>query len=186
MDKATFAGGCFWCMVKPFDQWDGIGKVTSGYMGGHTIAGNLLNNLWTNYNIGLWREDQAIEREKLRSNKPTNTNVTQTSSSKLDNNRKTKTFDYVSPVVFNATTSPLYRTMRALNEPGGKNNPDRYFYSAGNDYVDYNTLPLMYDRMIRPSISTGVNTNADYWTNKTYSTPTPGQYINFINSQLYK
>lgn len=35
MEKATFAGGCFWCMVKPFDQFDGIEKVTSGYMGGH-------------------------------------------------------------------------------------------------------------------------------------------------------
>ncbi|WP_347792347.1 peptide-methionine (S)-S-oxide reductase MsrA [Solibacillus sp. CAU 1738] len=35
MQKATFAGGCFWCMVKPFDEWDGIHKVTSGYMGGH-------------------------------------------------------------------------------------------------------------------------------------------------------
>jgi len=32
---ATFAGGCFWCMVKPFDQWDGIIQVTSGYTGGH-------------------------------------------------------------------------------------------------------------------------------------------------------
>lgn len=35
MEKATFAGGCFWCMVKPFVEWDGIEKVTSGYMGGH-------------------------------------------------------------------------------------------------------------------------------------------------------
>lgn len=34
-EKATFAGGCFWCMVKPFDQWDGIHKVISGYTGGH-------------------------------------------------------------------------------------------------------------------------------------------------------
>ncbi|QCR32427.1 peptide-methionine (S)-S-oxide reductase MsrA [Lysinibacillus sp. SGAir0095] len=34
MEKATFAGGCFWCMVKPFVEWDGINKVTSGYMGG--------------------------------------------------------------------------------------------------------------------------------------------------------
>lgn len=32
---ATFAGGCFWCMVKPFDQWDGVHKVISGYIGGH-------------------------------------------------------------------------------------------------------------------------------------------------------
>lgn len=35
MELATFAGGCFWCMVKPFDQWDGIEAVVSGYMGGH-------------------------------------------------------------------------------------------------------------------------------------------------------
>ncbi|MTD29795.1 peptide-methionine (S)-S-oxide reductase MsrA [Planomicrobium sp. YIM 101495] len=34
--KATFAGGCFWCMVKPFDQFDGIERVVSGYIGGST------------------------------------------------------------------------------------------------------------------------------------------------------
>jgi peptide methionine sulfoxide reductase msrA/msrB len=32
---ATFAGGCFWCMVSPFDQLPGIHKITSGYTGGH-------------------------------------------------------------------------------------------------------------------------------------------------------
>ncbi|MCM3550572.1 peptide-methionine (S)-S-oxide reductase MsrA [Shouchella clausii] len=37
LEKATFAGGCFWCMVKPFDSYDGIETVTSGYTGGHTI-----------------------------------------------------------------------------------------------------------------------------------------------------
>jgi peptide methionine sulfoxide reductase msrA/msrB len=34
---ATFAGGCFWCMVKPFDQWPGVLRVVSGYTGGHTV-----------------------------------------------------------------------------------------------------------------------------------------------------
>lgn len=33
---ATFAGGCFWCMVSPFDELPGILKVVSGYTGGHT------------------------------------------------------------------------------------------------------------------------------------------------------
>jgi len=33
-ELATFAGGCFWCMVKPFDQWPGIIQVISGYTGG--------------------------------------------------------------------------------------------------------------------------------------------------------
>ena len=36
MDKATFAGGCFWCMEPPYAKLDGVRKVVSGYMGGHT------------------------------------------------------------------------------------------------------------------------------------------------------
>lgn len=35
MALATFAGGCFWCMVKPFDEQPGIQSVLSGYTGGH-------------------------------------------------------------------------------------------------------------------------------------------------------
>ncbi|RST72955.1 peptide-methionine (S)-S-oxide reductase [Siminovitchia acidinfaciens] len=35
-ELATFAGGCFWCMVKPFDEMPGIKKVVSGYTGGST------------------------------------------------------------------------------------------------------------------------------------------------------
>lgn len=31
---ATFAGGCFWCMEKPFDQLEGVVSTTSGYTGG--------------------------------------------------------------------------------------------------------------------------------------------------------
>lgn len=33
--KATFAGGCFWCMEKPFDVLEGVKSTTSGYIGGH-------------------------------------------------------------------------------------------------------------------------------------------------------
>jgi len=36
-ELATFAGGCFWCMVTPFDQLPGIIRVVSGYTGGHTV-----------------------------------------------------------------------------------------------------------------------------------------------------
>ena len=35
LEKAIFAGGCFWCMVQPFDTLPGIKKVVSGYTGGH-------------------------------------------------------------------------------------------------------------------------------------------------------
>lgn len=34
IEKAIFAGGCFWCMVKPFDKYDGVLRVISGYTGG--------------------------------------------------------------------------------------------------------------------------------------------------------
>lgn len=34
-ELATFAGGCFWCMVKPFKETEGVIKVVSGYTGGH-------------------------------------------------------------------------------------------------------------------------------------------------------
>lgn len=34
MTIATLAGGCFWCLVKPFDQWDGVNQITSGYSNG--------------------------------------------------------------------------------------------------------------------------------------------------------
>ncbi|WP_028544078.1 peptide-methionine (S)-S-oxide reductase MsrA [Paenibacillus taiwanensis] len=36
LEKATFAGGCFWCMVTPFEQLPGIYGIVSGYTGGHT------------------------------------------------------------------------------------------------------------------------------------------------------
>ncbi len=32
--KATFAGGCFWCMEPPFDALEGVLSTTSGYIGG--------------------------------------------------------------------------------------------------------------------------------------------------------
>ena len=33
-EKATFAGGCFWCMEPPFEKLDGVKEVSSGYTGG--------------------------------------------------------------------------------------------------------------------------------------------------------
>jgi peptide methionine sulfoxide reductase msrA/msrB len=36
VEIATFAGGCFWCMVQPFDTQPGIEEVLSGYIGGVT------------------------------------------------------------------------------------------------------------------------------------------------------
>lgn len=34
LEKAIFAGGCFWCMEAPFDKLPGVVSVTAGYTGG--------------------------------------------------------------------------------------------------------------------------------------------------------
>ena len=37
LEKATFAGGCFWCMEPPFEKLDGVREVISGYTGGSKV-----------------------------------------------------------------------------------------------------------------------------------------------------
>lgn len=35
LEKATFAGGCFWCVEAVFERLPGVQSVTAGYAGGH-------------------------------------------------------------------------------------------------------------------------------------------------------
>jgi len=46
-DEAIFAGGCFWCMEKPFEHVEGVSEVISGYSGGRTA-----NPTYANYAAG--------------------------------------------------------------------------------------------------------------------------------------
>lgn len=54
--RAIFAGGCFWCMVKPFDTQPGIFSVVSGYTGGH-----LANPTYQQVCEGLTGHTEAVE-----------------------------------------------------------------------------------------------------------------------------
>ena len=38
--RATFAGGCFWCLEKPFQELPGVVSVTAGYTGGESLDPN--------------------------------------------------------------------------------------------------------------------------------------------------
>ena len=37
LERAIFAGGCFWCMEPPFEKLPGVSKVISGYTGGNKV-----------------------------------------------------------------------------------------------------------------------------------------------------
>jgi peptide-methionine (S)-S-oxide reductase len=54
--KATFAGGCFWCMEPPFDALDGVVSTTSGYTGGHTA-----NPTYEQVSAGKTGHTEAVE-----------------------------------------------------------------------------------------------------------------------------
>ncbi|MFT8871770.1 MAG: peptide-methionine (S)-S-oxide reductase MsrA [Sporolactobacillus sp.] len=53
---ATFAGGCFWCMVQPFDELPGILSVISGYTGG-TVA----NPTYAQVKTGMTGHMEAVQ-----------------------------------------------------------------------------------------------------------------------------
>jgi len=54
--KATFAGGCFWCMEPEFANLPGVSKVVSGYTGG-----NLPNPTYEQVSSGTTGHVEAIE-----------------------------------------------------------------------------------------------------------------------------
>lgn len=55
-ETAIFAGGCFWCMVEPFEQKIGITSVLSGYTGG-----NIPHPTYDQVSSGLSGHVEAVE-----------------------------------------------------------------------------------------------------------------------------
>ncbi len=55
-EKATFAGGCFWCMEPPFEKLEGVKEVLSGYTGGKK-----LNPTYEEVSSGITGHLEAIE-----------------------------------------------------------------------------------------------------------------------------
>ncbi|QHW29769.1 peptide-methionine (S)-S-oxide reductase MsrA [Paenibacillus rhizovicinus] len=56
MQKATFAGGCFWCMVTPFEELPGIERIVSGYTGGTKV-----NPTYEDVKTGATGHIEAVE-----------------------------------------------------------------------------------------------------------------------------
>jgi peptide-methionine (S)-S-oxide reductase len=58
IQKATFAGGCFWCMEKPFDDLNGVISTTSGYSGG-----NIANPTYQQVSAGNTGHAESVQVE---------------------------------------------------------------------------------------------------------------------------
>ena len=56
LQKATFAGGCFWCMQPFFDRLKGVKQSLVGYTGGHTE-----NPTYEEVSMGETGHAEAIE-----------------------------------------------------------------------------------------------------------------------------
>ena len=54
--KATFAGGCFWCMEEVFEGVGGVVSVTSGYTGGQVA-----NPTYKDVSAGITGHAEAVE-----------------------------------------------------------------------------------------------------------------------------
>jgi peptide-methionine (S)-S-oxide reductase len=54
--KATFAGGCFWCMEEVFEKVEGVISATSGYTGGQKT-----NPIYQDVSAGITGHAEAVE-----------------------------------------------------------------------------------------------------------------------------
>jgi len=67
LKTATFAGGCFWCMVPPFEKLNGVMEVFAGYAGGtskdptYQNMGDHLECVQVYYNPDLINYEQLLE-----------------------------------------------------------------------------------------------------------------------------
>lgn len=56
LEKATFAGGCFWCMEEALDKVEGVVSTTSGYTGGRAA-----NPTYEDVSAGVTGHTESVE-----------------------------------------------------------------------------------------------------------------------------
>lgn len=142
---ATFAGGCFWCMVKPFDRYEGVLSVISGYTGGD-VPNPSYELVCTNTTghreaVQITFDDSIISYEELLSVFWRQIDPTDAGGQFFDRGDSYKTAIYTHSVEQNA----LAVTSKQRLQESGKFNqpiqtdilPAKTFYPAEEGHQDY-------------------------------------------------
>jgi peptide methionine sulfoxide reductase msrA/msrB len=162
-EKALFAGGCFWCMEKPFEALDGVISVTSGYAGGTTR-----NPTYQNYGEGghievvqiiyapekvsyeqlldvFWRQidptdagGQFVDRGRSYSSAIFYYDERQKRLAEESKDHLAKSGIFASPIVTPIEPAQEFWAAEEYHQDYYKNNPIRYsFYRSGSGRDDF-------------------------------------------------
>ena len=165
IEKAIFAGGCFWCMEKPFEQLDGVISVTSGYTTGSStsptyksyIAGGHLEAVEIAYNPKLitytqlldvfWRQidptdagGQFVDRGYAYSTGIFYLNEEQRALAEASKKAMDASKRFAKPIVTPIKPAQPFYAAEAYHQDYYKENPVRYRYyrygSGRDQYLD--------------------------------------------------
>ncbi len=164
-EKAIFAGGCFWCMEKPFEHLSGVLSVTSGYTSGHSrnptyrtyVAGGHLEAVEITYNPKLitykqlldvfWRQinptdggGQFVDRGHAYTSAIFYLNETQRTLAESSKKELAKSGRFDKPLVTPILPAAHFYAAEEYHQDYYKKNPIRYRYyryGSGRDkYLD--------------------------------------------------
>ena len=157
-EKALFAGGCFWCMEKPFAALDGVISVTAGYAGGTTksptyhnyVAGNHIEVVQIVYDPKkisyaklldtYWHQidptdagGQFVDRGHAYTSGIFYYNDTQKELAEASKNALERSKIFEKPIVTAITAAPEFWPAEEYHQDYYKKNPLRYsFYRSGS------------------------------------------------------
>jgi len=152
---ATFAGGCFWCMVKPFDRYEGVHSVISGYTGGdvENPSYELVCTNTTGHReaVQITFDDEVISYEQLLDIFWRQIDPTDTGGQFFDRGESYETAIYTHTEEQKALAK---KSKEALDASGKFSKPiateiieAKTFYSAEQGHQDYyKTNPTHYNR----------------------------------------
>jgi peptide methionine sulfoxide reductase msrA/msrB len=157
-ETALLAGGCFWCMEKPFEVLEGVISVTSGYAGGSTKmptyknyeAGNHIEVVQIIYDPNkvsyeklldtFWRQidptddgGQFVDRGHAYTSAIFYYNNTQKKLAEESKQNLEQSGIFTKPIVTPITAAPEFWPAEEYHQDYYKKNPLRYgFYRGGS------------------------------------------------------